>query len=279
MAGIIDSKTFAGKVVIVTGSSQGIGEINAIHFAKLGASVVVTGRNKERVDKVVGECQSHSPNGAKILGVVGDVSNDDFCRVLIDTTIEQLGRLDVLVNNAGISRPVSLDDPVEKFISGLDEIYAVNLRAVLFLIHLATPHLIKTKGNIINVSSCAGQRPWERGTAYCSLKAALDMVVKTLNLELGPKGVRINNVSPAYTETAMLSKGIEDLMPLIRKRVAETYPLGRIGESEDVSNAIVFLASDTASFISGSCLPVDGGSLDGSYTHTPPDIMKMILSK
>uniref|UniRef100_T1JUL2 Uncharacterized protein n=1 Tax=Tetranychus urticae TaxID=32264 RepID=T1JUL2_TETUR len=183
--------SLSGKL---TGSSQCIGEVNAIHFAKLGASVGITGRNKERVNKDVGACQFHSFNGAKVKYFLrvsyypwSGWSNDDFCRVLIDT-IEQLGRLDVLVNNAGI---------------------------------------------------CKMALTW-------------------------------------LTETAMLSKGIEDLMPLIRKRVAETYPLGRIGESEDVSNAIVFLASDMASFISGSCLPVDGGSLDGSYTHTPPDIMKMI---
>ena len=82
--------------------------------------------------------------------------------------------------------------------------------------------------------------------------------------------------SPAYVETPMLSNGIEHLMPEIRQRVAEKYPLGRIGHSEDVSNAIVFLASEMASFISGSCLPVDGGSLDGSYTHTPPEIMRLL---
>ena len=150
-------RDFSGKVVLITGSSSGIGAVAAEEFARAGAQVVITGRNVENLTEVGKLCLKASPKGLKPLEAVADVSNEEDCKRLIDSTIEKLGRLDVLVNNAGLGAISSVLDP--NILQTFDKLMNINLRSVVYLTHLSAKHLEKTKGNIINISSVAGLKP------------------------------------------------------------------------------------------------------------------------
>ena len=142
---------FEKKVVLITGSSGGLGAVYAEEFAKLGAQVVITGRNAHRVCEVATKCNKVSPNGMTALQVVGDVTRDEDLRKLVDTTIEKLGKLDILVNNAGAGSFCTIDDP--KLPDVLEHMFKLDVRSVVKLTQLAIPHLEKTKGVIVNISS------------------------------------------------------------------------------------------------------------------------------
>ena len=148
---------FEGKVVLITGSSSGIGAATAVQFAKAGANVVVTGRNADRVKAVAKQCRKVSPKKANPLEVLADITKREDLRRLVETTIKTFGRLDILVNNAGFGVLASVTDPeyMDKFQNALD----INLNSVVYLTHLSVEHLEKTKGNIINISSVAAIRP------------------------------------------------------------------------------------------------------------------------
>jgi len=259
-----NSKSFSGKVALITGSSSGIGAATAILFSEAGAQVVVTGRNAQNVSEVAKQCSKVSPKGLDALEVVADVTNTDDCKRLIDSTINKFGKLDILVNNAGRGMGASISDPsiIEKY----DNIMNLNVRSVVYLTHLAVEHLEKTKGVIINISSIVGLKPYALAPVYCMSKSALDMFTKCLALELGPKGIRVNGVNPAMVKTKFLENaGLpkEHADQLYESRPKD-YPLGRIGESEDIANGILYLASDEASFVTGIKLVLDGGVLYAS---------------
>ncbi|KAI1302394.1 Glucose 1-dehydrogenase [Halotydeus destructor] len=257
----MDSKTFEGKVVLVTGAASGIGEATAIRFASLGASVVLADRNQHNLETVRRKCAEVGSDD-NVLIVVADLTLHHGPVRMVEETIAKFGRLDVLVNNAGIYQLAKLEDA--DIMDIYDRTYAINIRAVVHLCHLALPHLEKTKGNIVNVSSVGGLRPWVNGLIYNSTKAALDMTTRCLALELGPKGIRINNVNPAVVRTPLydtLDKSKEEVDTFFQA-VASSYPLGRPGKVEDITKSITFLASDDASFISGHTLVIDGASID-----------------
>lgn len=167
--------SFADKVVIVTGASSGIGAGAAIHLSKLGAKVVITGRNEENLKETAAKCQG------EILSIVADV-NSELDRVkIIDETVKKFGKIDVLVNNAGLGEAGNiLTTTMEQY----DKVMNTNVRSVFHLTQLATPHLIKTKGNIVNISSVAGPRQFPNILAYCMSKAAIDQFTKCVALEL-----------------------------------------------------------------------------------------------
>jgi len=148
---------FSGKVVIITGSSGGLGAQMAKEFAKSGAQVVINGRNGDNVSKVANECSALSPNGKTALQIIADVTNDDDIRRLVDTTVEQLGQIDILVNNAGGGAFGSIYDP--KLMDTLDHMMKLDVRSVVLLTHLAVPHLEKTEGVIVNISSVLSMKP------------------------------------------------------------------------------------------------------------------------
>ena len=151
------SRDFTGKVVLITGSTSGIGAVTAVEFARLGAQVVVTGRRKDRVSAVAKQCAEASPTGAKALEVVADVTNDDDCRRLVADTIKTFKKLDILVNNAGrgVVSSIRDGDILDKY----ELIMNTNLRSVVRLTHLCVEHLEKTKGNIVNMSSLLALKP------------------------------------------------------------------------------------------------------------------------
>ena len=147
---------FSGKVVLITGSSAGIGAATAVQFSRAGAQVVVTGRRADKVSEVAKECLKVSPNGTKALEVVADVTKPEDLRRLVDTTVKHFGKLDVLVNNAGAGTKAGINDKdfYEKYL----KVMQINLNSVVYLTHICVEHLEKTKGNIINISSLAGMR-------------------------------------------------------------------------------------------------------------------------
>ncbi|CAG2104421.1 unnamed protein product [Medioppia subpectinata] len=252
---------FAGKVALITGSSSGIGAATAILFAKSGANVVITGRNAERVSEVAKQCREVSPNGLKALEVVADVTSDKDLQRLVDTTIKTFGKIDVLVNNAGIARGSKLED--KDYIDVYKNIMKANLDSVVFLTHICVKHLEKTNGNIINISSIAGIQTAQQYSAYCMSKSALDMFTKCIAAELGPKGIRVNSVNPGVVKTnIMVAAGVSETeCDKANEMYGRLYPIGRYGESPDIAHAVLYLASDESSFITGTVLVADGGHL------------------
>ncbi|XP_054167647.1 3-oxoacyl-[acyl-carrier-protein] reductase FabG-like [Oppia nitens] len=256
------STKFDGKVCLVTGSSSGIGEETAIHLAQLGANVVVTGRDEQRIKLVAEKCRKIS--GKKVVSVAADLLNDRDVEKLFDTTIQVFGRLDVLVNNAGVGDLSYMSDP--NIMEMYTKIMDTNLRCVVMLSHLAMPFLEKTKGCIINISSIASMKPSPKTTCYCMSKAALDMLTKCMSLELAPKGVRVNSINPAVTDTPLLERKYGHIMPMekVKEIRSKQYPIGRIAQPYDIACAVEYLASEEASFITGINLLMDGGALFGS---------------
>lgn len=246
--------SFTGKVVLITGASSGIGAGTAEHLSKLGASLALVGRNENNLSEVIKKC-----TGSATLAIVADVNTD--AKKIIDQTIAHFGRLDVLVNNAGVGVKSSIES---KTMEPYDHVMTTNLRSVFELTTYAVPHLVETKGNIVNVSSTAGLRAFPIILTYCMSKAALDQFTKCVSLELAPRGVRVNSVNPAVIKTNFhKNMGFdEDEYNLYLENCKKSHALGRVGEVSEVAEAIAFLASDAASFITGSLLPVDGGKIN-----------------
>lgn len=244
---------YEDKVVIVTGASSGIGAGAAIHFSKLRAKVVITGRNVENLSDTASKCVG------EILSIAADVNVESDRVKIIDETIAKFGKLDVLVNNAGLGES---GDVLTTTMDQYDLIMNTNVRSVFHLTKLATPHLIKTQGNIVNISSVAGPRQFPNLTVYCMSKAAIDQFTKCTALDLAPHNVRVNAVNPAFIVTNFHKRlGMDDeTYEKFKERAAQTHALGRAGTIDETSNAIAFLAdNDLASFTTGTCLLVDGG--------------------
>ncbi|GAB1866036.1 Tetratricopeptide repeat protein 27 [Camponotus japonicus] len=245
--------SFAGKVILITGASSGIGAATTVHLAQLGASLSISGRNKDNLNKVAEQCGKSKP-----FIVTGELTNETDMKNIIDLTIKHYGKLDVLINNAGILESGSIESTsLEQY----DNVFNVNVRSVYQLTALAVPHLIKTKGNIVNVSSVCGLRSFPNCLAYCMSKAALDQFTRCIALELGPKQVRVNAVNPGVVITNLhRNSGMdEEQLKTFFEHAKETHILGRPGDVTEVAKSIAFLASDDATFITGATLPVDGG--------------------
>lgn len=249
---------FANKVVLITGASSGIGAETAIDFSKLDAKLVLTGRNKQNLEKVAKQCEENSPSSLKPLIVIADMNNESDVENIIKTTINEFEQLDVLVNNAGILESGSIENTS---LDQYDRVMNTNVRGPYHLTMLATPHLVKTKGNIVNVSSVTGLRSFPNVLAYCMSKSALDQFTRCVALELAPKSVRVNAVNPGVITTGihMKSSMNEQEYEEFIKKCAQSHALGRAGNAKEVSSVIVFLASDAASNMTGVTIPVDGG--------------------
>ncbi|XP_039962182.1 uncharacterized oxidoreductase TM_0325-like [Bactrocera tryoni] len=247
--------SLAGKVVIVTGASSGIGAVTAKAFAKQGSKVVLTGRNEANLKATETACKAAN-NKVELLLITADVTVD--AERIINSTIDKFGQLDVLVNNAGFGEMGSiLDIEVDQF----DRVLDTNLRSVFLLTKYAAPHLVKTQGNIVNVSSIAGLRAFPGASVYCTSKAALDQFTRCIALDLAPNNVRVNAVNPGTIVTEFLKRvGLSDEEEAkFLEHPKSAHALGRVGEPNEVADAIIFLASDSSSFITGATLPIDGG--------------------
>ncbi|XP_031638455.1 uncharacterized protein LOC116350697 isoform X1 [Contarinia nasturtii] len=249
--------SFSGKVVLITGASSGIGADAAHHLASKGASVSIVGRNEKRLNEVAKEISK--AGHPTPLAIVADVTKD--AERIINETIKHFGKLDVLVNNAGIFG----SDTVTGFdVNGFDRMLNTNLKSVIVITNLAIPHLEKTKGNVVNVSSVAGLKAFGSFMTYCISKSGLDQFTKCAALDLASKNIRVNSVNPATIRTPLFAAiGIDKSNEAqFYEDQAKIYLVKRVGEVSDTSSAIAYLASE--SFINGTCLPVDGGCLLGT---------------
>lgn len=249
--------SLTSKVILITGASSGIGADASRHLAKLGAKVALVGRNQERLNLVASQIINAGSPAPLI--IVADVTND--AERIINQTLQHYGQLNVLINNAGIysSNSASDIDLME-----YDRIMNTNVRSLVELTKLAVPHLEKTKGNILNVSSASGLRVQYYSYVYCISKAAVNQLTKSAALDLASKGIRVNAINPVNIRTPIFETGgglSADEAVMFLDSFKNIYPVGRVGEVSDTSYAIEFLVKDCASFYTGLLLPVDGGAL------------------
>ncbi|CAG9564420.1 unnamed protein product [Danaus chrysippus] len=244
--------SFKDKVVIVTGASSGIGAAIAVGFSSEGARVVMVGRNESKLASVAARCN-------KPLVVRADVGNDEDAQRIIDRTIEHFGQIDIFVNNAGILAFGNLISG--NLIESYDQVMRINLRAVMLLTSLATSYLIKTKGNIINISSVSTFCPQSGNanmTVYAASKAALNHFGMSAAAELAPYGVRVNTICPGPVVTDILNN-----LPGAYNwnYIKEKTALKRLSQPEEIADLVMFLASDKAKAITGTNHVTDNGYL------------------
>jgi len=238
------------KVAIITGAGRGIGAITALKFAQEGAKVIVSDISQEDVNKTVAEIETA---GGEALGIVVNVVDKVQVDKLIKTTIDKFGRLDVIVNNAGITADAKLVKMTEE---QWDKVIAVNLKGVYNCGQAAAQVMIEQgSGVILNASSIVGLYGNFGQTNYAATKWGVIGMTKSWAKELGSKGVRVNAVAPGFILTPMTEKMPEKVLDMMKEKA----PIKRLGYPEDVANAYLFLASDEASFITGAVLSVDGG--------------------
>ena len=240
---------FEGKVVLVTGAGSGIGAATARRFLQEGASVAINGRRVHKLHETL-----TGLDASKALVHPGDVSDESYVQRLVADTVSRFGKLDVLVNNAAIAT----FGPFEQTTTEVwRKTMATDLDAVYFGCREALPHLLQTKGCIINLSSASGVRGDWGLSAYNAAKGAVTNFTRALALEYGARGVRINAVAPSLTST----EATADLekVDAVNVAFADRLPIGRAATPEEIAGVIAFLASEDAIFVNGAILPVDGG--------------------
>ncbi len=250
-----------GKTAIITGGTSGIGRATALVFAHEGADIAITGRNEERGAQVVDEITAAGRRG---IFLRSDVRRAEDCRSAVDATVEAFGGVDVLFNNAGVY--------VANDILGCDEDewdaqVDTSLKGAYLMSRAALPHMIaKGAGSIVHCSSGWGLVGGPRAVAYCAAKGGMILMTKAMALDHGPQGVRVNAVCPGDTETPMEYEDARNQGVSWESYVAGAtsgQPIARMGEPDEIARAVLFLASDESSFITGAALPVDGGNSAG----------------
>ena len=240
-------KNLEGKVAVITGGSSGIGLATAKRFTSAGAHVYITGRRQSELDEAVTEI------GDNAIGVQGDVSNLADLDRLYDTVKGQKGRIDILFANAGIAEFAPLGSITEDH---FDKIFSVNVKGLLFTVQKALP-LFQNGGSIILTASVGGSKGTPAFSVYDATKAAIRSFARSWTVDLKHRKIRVNAISPGPTDTPVLGRLFEDEQ--MKTTLLNTIPLGRMGSPDEVAKAVLFLASDDSSFITGIELFVDGG--------------------
>jgi len=246
--------SLSGRVAFVTGASQGIGRACALRLATAGASVAVAARNQEKLNELVNEITAV---GGKAAAFALDVTDEEQVKSVIKAAITHFGKIDILVNNAGITR----DQLVMRMKrSDWDAVLQTNLTSAYLCTQAVTSSMLKQRwGRIINISSVFGQMGQAGQANYAASKAGLIGLTMAIARELGSRNITCNAVAPGFIETAMT----QTLADEFKQAAVKQIPLGRVGTVEDVANAVAFLASDEASYITGHVLSVNGGMLMG----------------
>src|SRR6476620_7904456 len=246
--------TLSGRVAVVTGASQGIGRTIALKLALAGATVVVVARNQSKLDELATEIQDA---GGKASAFVVDVGNEEQVKATFKQIIAQLGKIEILVNNAGITR----DQLVMRMKrADWDEVINTNLTSAYLCTQQAISSMLKQRwGRIINITSIFGQTGQAGQANYSASKAGLIGLTMAIAREVSSRNITCNAVAPGFIETAMTS-GLGDEF---KQNAVKMIPLGRVGTPEEVASAVAFLASEEASYITGHVLNVNGGMLMG----------------
>lgn len=238
------------KITVVTGASRGIGRSIALALAAKGAVIVAVDMDQASTDAVVAELQA---SGAKAMGVVGNVTNTQDVERMISSAVENFGRVDILVNNAGITRDGLL---VRMKDEDWDAVLSVNLKGAFLCSRAASKVMAKQRyGRIINIASIVGQMGNAGQANYCASKAGLIGLTKSNARELAKRNITVNAVAPGFIATAMT----DALSDKVREELAAQIPMERLGSSEDIANAVLFLAGEQSGYITGQVLAVNGG--------------------
>ena len=263
------------RVAVVTGSSKGIGKAIAMEFAKVGYCVVINARNEDELKQAANDISKsiNHDDGNRILSIPGDISQERVCISLIESAVKQFGRIDVLINNAGIGgESKKISDLTE---NDWDQVIDVNLKgaflctreAVAFLCtREAVKNMMKNRSSIqgkvnnysiINISSVHEQTPQPESAPYAASKGGMQMLTKTIALELADKGIRVNGIAPGAIATDMNKEVLENQEKKQKKE--QQIPVHRIGQPEEIAKVALFLASNDASYVAGTTIYVDGG--------------------
>ena len=248
----------ADKVAIITGGNSGIGEATAELFSREGARVCITGRNEKRCQDVVTKIKKA---GGEAIYVVADVRFPDECRKTVETTIEAFGKVDILLNNAGV---YFAENTIECTEEHWDLTVDVSLKGAFLMSKFALPSMIEQgSGVIINVSSGWGVQGGERAVSYCAAKGGMVVMTKAMAIDHGAQGIRVNCLSPGDVKTPMLEADAKDQGMTVAEyeAAAAQRPLGRVGTPQELAKTALFLASDDSSYMTGANLVVDGGGI------------------
>jgi 3-oxoacyl-[acyl-carrier protein] reductase len=243
-----------GRVAVITGASQGIGRSCALKLATSGASVALIARNKQKLEELAGEIAS---SGGRAYIAATDLENEDQIKSAFKAVVAELGKIEILVNNAGITRDQLI---MRMKRADWDAVISTNLTSAYLCTQQAISSMLKQRwGRIINITSIFGQMGQAGQANYASSKAGLIGLTMAVAREVGSRNITCNAVAPGFIETAMTSVLSDEL----KQKALETIPLGRIGTPEDVANCVAFLASEEAGYITGHVLNVNGGMLMG----------------
>lgn len=241
------------KVAVVTGGTRGIGFAIVKAMVESGAKVAIWGSRQETADAASAKIREQYPN-CNVMAMAPKLTEQKEVEEAMNAVVEKFGGIDILANNAGISQNIPLENYTD---DDLEKIVDLNIKAV-FICSKAAAHLMKEKGgSIINTSSVVSFYGQGLGSMYPASKAAVNGLTRALSRELGKNGIRVNAVAPGVTKTDMVASLPENMVAPLLQRI----PLARMGEAEDIANAVVFLASDKASYITGAVIPVDGGAI------------------
>lgn len=244
---------FKDKVAVVTGSTRGIGKAVALAFASAGANVVICGRDLKKAQEAANEAKKYG--SGRCVAFKCDVSRSGDVKNMIEAAVAEFGKIDILVNNAGVVDIGSLTELSE---GSWDRTIDVDLKGVFLCSQAVAKHMIKRKyGKIVNIASIAGLVGFLGAPHYCAAKGGVVNLTKEMALELAGFGVNVNAIAPGVIETDMTKSMLSD--EKAKQQLLANIPLKRIGKPEDIANAVLFLASDNASYITGTTLVVDGG--------------------
>ena len=246
-------KQLENKVALITGSGSGIGKAAAILFAEQGAKVVISDINESHGHSVVEQIKQ---KGGDAFFIKADSSKPEDNEALIKQTIQKYGRLDIAVNNAGIGGPLSATG--EYPIDGWQKVIDINLSGVFYGLRYQIPVMLEKGGSIINVASILGQAGTKFSPAYVAAKHGVVGLTKAAALEYADKNIRINSIGPGYIKTPLVMNSLDDAA---RNALVGLHPIGRLGESEEIAELILWLASSKSSFVTGAYYPIDGGYL------------------
>ena len=253
------AETMAGKVALITGGSSGIGQATALAFAKEGVKSIVTGRSQAGLNETLSQVNAL---GGSIHALTADVRSPEDVERMVAEAASAFGRLDYLVNNAATQGEVNAlaDQRLESF----EEVFDTNVRALFLCMKHALPLLLKQGGAIVNLSSGGGLVGVPGASVYCASKHAVMGMTKVAAIEYAQQGIRVNAVNPGGVDTPMLHRFFDSIEDESERKAARegfnaSHPMGRIATPEEVADAIVFLCSPKASFITGVALSVDGG--------------------